>query len=303
MMRSILAGALCAALVAGPEPAHAQKNGTERYRVRKGDTLELLAAEYYGNRIHKIYIMVENGLDHDRPLKPGQRLRIPVSQRITTAAGDTLAGLAETYLGSAERARYLAEFNHLEPGTTLALGQEIVVPMRVSYKAKGTEKLRDVALGLFADAKRARLLRSYNGLDSNVLSPGQVISVPVPKVRVQASKRPPADADAVTRAAKRRDMSKRALQSLPRAETAWRSGDFALVKHELTKLDLDYLDTELASRAGLLLGSAYIAFGDADSALATFSKVAQRNPGLELDKKAHSPKVIKLWRRATDSQP
>ena len=51
-------------------------NGIERYRVRKGDTLELLAAEYYGNRIHKIYIMVENGLDHERALKPGERVVI-----------------------------------------------------------------------------------------------------------------------------------------------------------------------------------------------------------------------------------
>ena len=120
------------ALLAPAASAQPPDSGIERYRVRKGDTLELLAAEYYGNRIHKIYIMVENGLDHERALKSGERLRIPVSERITTAEGDTLEGLAESYLGSASRARYLAEFNNLDEGTTLPLGQEILIPLRVS---------------------------------------------------------------------------------------------------------------------------------------------------------------------------
>lgn len=278
-------------------------SGIERYKVRKGDTLELLAAEYYGNRVHKIYLMVENGMDHERVLKPGEKLRIPISERITTAAGDTLSGLAESHLGTAERAKYLAEFNGLEVDTTLAVGQELVVPLRVRYRAKGDEKLRDIALGLFADAKRAELLRDYNGLNTDTLTAGQVISIPVPKVEVQASKRRPPSADEDERASKRNDMMRKAALALPIAKAAWRAGDFASVKHQLTRLEFEYLDASFATDAGILLGAVYIAYDDTDSALSTFSKVLSRSPGLSLDKKQHSPKVRAIWERAKENQP
>lgn len=300
MIRSSLVALTLALALALPLHALAQPGGNERYRVRKGDTLELLAAEYYGNRAHKIYIMVENGLDHDKPLKRGQRLRIPVSQRITTSNGDTLSALAETYLGSKDRGSYLAEFNNLAPGTTLALGQELTVPMRVNYKAKGKEKLRDVALSLFADAKQAKLLRDYNALESDELTAGQVLSVPLPKVQIQASKYRPPDAEASARAEERRRVTERALRTLPKVRNAWRAGNFALVKHELTQFDFDYLDTDMATDAGILLGSAYIAFNDEDSALKAFGKVAQRNPELVLSPKEHSPKVLKVWKLASE---
>ncbi len=298
-----LAIALAAAIAfVVPTSADAQpSNGNERYRVRKGDTLELIAAEYYGNRIHKIYIMVENGLDHDKPLKRGQRLRIPVSQRITTSAGDTLGALAETHLGNSSRAAYLAEFNNLQATTTLAVGQELTIPMRVNYRANGNEKLRDIALSLFADKKQADFLRDYNGLEGDELTAGQIISVPVPKVQIQESKYRPPDADASARVIERSKMMARAIRAMPRARNAWRSGDFGVVKQELTKLELDYLDTALATEAGVLLGSAYIAFEDTDSALATFSKVLRRDKDIVLSPKEHSPKVRSVWRQVVDS--
>ncbi len=299
--RCVCVIAVLAALTVLPSYVLAKPTpGIEQYRVRKGDTLELLAAEYYGNRVHKIYLMVENGLDHDRPLRPGERLRIPVSERITTAAGDTLAGLAESHLGSADRAKYLAEFNQLDQNTTLALGQELIVPLRVRYRAKGNEKLRDIALGLFADAKRAALLRDYNRLDTDTLRPGQVISVPVPKVEVQVSKQRPPSADEDARAARRSEMLGRAALALPKARAAWRDGDFSAAKHELTRLDLDYLDARFAVEAGVLLGAVYIAFADMDSALAAFAKVQTRAPSLVLDKKKYSPKIRAVWQRATE---
>jgi LysM repeat protein len=284
-----------------PTLGHTQNRGHERYKVRKGDTLELLAAEYYGNREHKIYIMVENRLDHDVALKRGQRLKIPVSQQITTAEGDTLQSLAASYLGAEHRDKYLAEFNNLAPDETLALGQSITVPLQVNYRAAGNETLRNVALSLFADARQAALLRNYNDLESDELEAGQVIAVPVPKVRLQPSKHRPTDAEASERQAKRRQMIDKAQRSLPRAESAWRNGNFALVKRLLTLLDLDYLDSALATQAGVLLGKVYIAYEDDDSALASFSKVLARNPRHKLDPKKHSPKVRKLWQRAASN--
>lgn len=296
MRRLALAIALALALpaaVLAQQPA-----GTERYRVKKGDTLEILAAEYYGNREHKIYIMVENGLDHDRALKPGERLRIPRSEETTAAVGDTLAGLAAQHLGDARRAPYLAEFNGLPADASVAAGQTVRIPLRVTYKATREERLRDVALSLFADASKAKLLQAYNFLEADQLEPGQAISVPIFNVEVQAAKQRPRDPESQARRAKRADMLERASIALPEARSAWRDGDFAAVKRELTKLDFDYLDAPLAVEVGVLLGSAYIAFDDLDSALATFSRALERVPDHQLSAYEHSPKVRELWRRA-----
>ncbi len=173
--------------------------------------------------------------------------------------------------------------------------------MRVNYRANGNEKLRDIALGLFADAKQADFLQAYNGLESDELRKGQIISIPVPKVQIQASKHHPPDADASNRAAERLRMTERAQRTLPQARNSWRIGDFGRVKQILTQLQFDYLDTDQASEAGLLLGAAYIAFDDVDSAVATFAKVLRRNPTLTLAAKDHSPKVRKVWVQAVEN--
>ena len=64
MKRALLALAVCALLAA---PARADRDYLT-YKVRPGDSLALLAAEYYGDRNHAVFIMVANKLDHPRPL-------------------------------------------------------------------------------------------------------------------------------------------------------------------------------------------------------------------------------------------
>jgi len=83
--------ALIALALAVATPAHAQ-DATKSiviHKVTKRDDLQLLAAEYYGDRNKVIFIMVENHMEHPRALKTGERLRIPVSRNITTKPGDT----------------------------------------------------------------------------------------------------------------------------------------------------------------------------------------------------------------------
>src|SRR5262249_32246274 len=103
------------------------------YRVKQGDTLELIAAEFYGDRSKALFIAAENKLTRPRPLRPGERLRIPVSREVTTAPGDTFESLAMTYLGSARRGGFLADWSGIAQDVSLPAGTSITIPFTITY--------------------------------------------------------------------------------------------------------------------------------------------------------------------------
>jgi hypothetical protein len=276
---------------------------TVTHRVQAGDTLELLAAEYYGDRADSLFIMAANHMLHPRPLKKGEKIRVPVSREITTSVGDTFESLAQAYLGDKRRARLLAGFNGLTPDDSLAAGTVLSVPFTISYTAEFDIGLDKIAEAYFGDASKAPVLRDYNFLDKDVLAKGETIDVPIYHVKVREAMLPPVDAEAKARSEKRRVMQDQASTVLPNARAAWRAGDFAAVKRELAPIsgDAAYLDVKLAVEIGVLLGGAYVATGDNDSAIAMFKGVLARRPNQELDAYHFSPKIRETWKRAVDS--
>lgn len=268
------------------------------YKVRPGDTFALLAAEYYGDRNHAVFILVANKLDHPRPLKPGEKIRIPVSRTVTAAVGDTLDGLAQTYLGDRRRARYLAAFNGLAVDDSLAAGAPLTIPFHVVHTAAGPESLADIAAAYFGASDNAKLLRGYNFLDRDALAAGESIVVPINHVKVRASAMPPIDAESKARTHKREEMTELATRVLPRARAAWRAGAYAEVKRELIAVELDFIDGTRAAELGQLLGAAYVALDDDDSARAAFTRVLERRPKTTMSAYRFSPRVTAVWQRS-----
>jgi LysM repeat protein len=288
-------GLACLALALAP--AAANRDAID-HRVKKGDTLELLAAEYYGDRNHQIFIMVANDLQHPRALSPGERLKIPASREITADVGDTFESIAAVYLGDPRRGRFLAAFNGAGANESLAAGTPLSIPFQILHRAAAVESLADIAAAYFGDSKNGTLLRQYNFLDKDALQPGESIAIPIHHVRVRSSKLPPPDKAAKERSEKRRRMQESADAALPEARAAWRRADFARLKRELTRLDPDFLDAAAAVELGVLLGSAYVATGDVESALAAFRRALERRPGHALDAYGWSPKIREAWQRA-----
>lgn len=293
---------LAALVLAAPARAQDATVDTITYRVRDGDTLALIAAEYYGDRKKAIFIMVENRITHPRPLKPGERLKIPVNREITTAPGDTFETLAGTFLGDGRRGVFLAEFNGLSPDDRLPAGTQLQIPFTVTHRAAGTESFSQIAAAYFNDKSQAETLRRYNFLtDKQALAKDEAIQVPIFNVRLQASKMPPIDPDAKTRRAARREAAQRAATTIPRAWAAWRTGDIKVIETLMFDIDIDYLDTGEAIDVALLRGLAAAAQGNKELAIEHFKAVRARAESHVLRKFDYSPKILELWTQAGGS--
>jgi LysM repeat protein len=301
-MRRIL---LALAILIAAVPAHAQElpSDTVTIRARPNDSLALLAAEYYGDRNRAIFIMVANKIVHPRPLKAGERIKIPVSRQVITSPGDTFETLAAAYLGNALRGTFLAEFNNLSPDETLASGTSLSIPFTVTHTATTMESIASIAAAYFGDTKNATLLRQYNFLEKDTIEKGEQLIVPIFNVRLSASKMPSIDADSKARRERQKEVQERAAKAIPAAKQAWRTGDFAEVKAALAEVELylDYLDTTQAVEVGVLLGSLHVAFNDTKPALEAFKRVLERKSNHQLSAYEVSPKVLSVWKEAGGS--
>lgn len=284
------------------------------YRVKRGDTLEILAAEYYGDRRHAVLVAAENGIDPVRqpfaePLRPNTRLRIPVNRQITTDVGDSLASLASVHLGDERRAKFLAGFNEerrleLPADAPLAAGQVLEIPIQFRHRVKPEETLASLAASYFGAERKADLIREYNFLDTETVTPGTLLVIPIHRITVQPTRRAEPDDAARARAEQHREMQASALSAMAASRMAWRDGDYTAVKDTLSPLELDYLFTADVVEIGVLLGSAWVALDEPEKARAVFRAVLARAPAQVLDPHQVSPKIRAVWEQArTAAEP
>jgi LysM repeat protein len=286
-------------LVALCSTALAQSTSTQIYKVKPKDTLEVIAAEYYGDRAHATFIVAENKLKNGR-VQPYQKLRIPVTKEITTAKGQTFASLAETYLGDERRATFLAEYNDLPVDDSLATGTAITIPFHVAHTAEANESLALIAARFYKDGKQADLLQRYNFLEGTSIEKGEQLLVPVLTVRVRPSKLPPLDTEAKDRRRQVAKIAEATAIALPAARAAWLQGDFSHVKSLLEPFSdqLEYMNSATAVAVGLLLGKAHLAFDATTDAISAFKQVRERRKDYKLTAYSDSPKVIEAWKAA-----
>lgn len=264
------------------------------HTVRRGDTIELLAAEYYGRRDFAVYVLLANGLARPRTLKPGEKVSIPTAWRYKIVEGDTFSGLAKRLLGDERRAAFLADINHVALSATLAIGDEIVIPYHGIHVAASREDVGSLAATFYGDRDRAEMLRRYNFRTGRSLAKGDSIIIPLTDVRARL----PEDPESEKRARQQREMTAKARDALTRAQEAWRVGDYEAARSALVPLDHAYLDADLSARAAFLLASAYIALGDRDSALRELTIVRDRRPDFIVRADETSPKIGDAWKKA-----
>jgi hypothetical protein len=290
-------------LVLLPTLAFAQGEDSVGYRVHQGDTLDVVAAEYYGDKSLAPFIVTENHLlepkqAKPRGLRPGERIKIPVTREIATAKGEGFEALAQTYLGDSKRASFLADYNGIPIDENLAAGTVLQIPPHVTHVASSGESFAMISTFYFGDAKQADMLKRYNSSDRNGIDKGE--SIVVPLLRAHSLKLAPLDGDGKDRHELQKKAQAAAATALPRARALWMSGDFAGVKTLLAPIaeQADFLDAPTAVDVGLLLGKAHVAFDEQDAAVAAFTQVVDRMPRTTLSAYSDSPKVLDAWRKA-----
>lgn len=278
--------------------AAAADTATAIYRVKQKDTLDLIAAEYYGDRAYGAFIVVENKLK--KGVQPSMRLRIPITREITAAKGDTFATLAQTYLGDEKRGQFLAEYNNLPVDESLATGTALTIPFQITYVSETGESLGAIAARFYGDSKHAELLKRYNFMDKSTLDKGEALEIPVFTVRVRPGKLPPLDTESKDRRRQLAKITEMAAFALPAARAAYAQGDFAHVRDELAPFadQLEYLDSGSAVAIGMLLGKAHIAFENTAAAVKAFAQIHDRKAAFKIRAYDESPKVLAAWKQA-----
>ena len=289
------------------------------YSARSGDTPESIAADYYGNRSQAIFILETNGLERDKPLKPGQKVRIPTAFHYRVRKGDTLEGLAKRFLDDGRRAPFLAAFSGLRPTDKLREGQDLLIPFQHVHRTEVPESLQSVARSFYGDASKAKLLADYNFRTAPMLAKGERVLVPIGHVHIRAVKLQPvverpvgkmkeAPAPVVMVAppkeAQKREaeLAEKVGKSLAIAEKAYKDGSYSDVPAVLDKV----LTEEEPSEAQLaelfrLKAFAYVALGLDELAVNAFREVLARKPDVALDEATVSPKIRAALERAKKS--
>jgi hypothetical protein len=178
---------------------------------------------------------------------------------------------------------------------TLTIGDELIIPYHATHTAAAREELAALAATFYGDPEKADWLRRYNfRRDAKPLNKGDSIIIPL----IDVHARLPEDPEAEKRAHKQREMMARATEALPRAQDAWKIGDYATVRSTLVNLDDEFMDADMTAASAFLLGSAYIALGDKDSARREFTIVRERRPDFVVRPDESSPKICDEWKRA-----
>lgn len=294
MARLLLATALLAAPVAA---------GAHDHVARAGETLDQLATTYYGAVERSMIIRAANGFLHpdDGRLIEGERVKIPEVTYHRATAGDTWETIADRYLGSPRRGRFLAEMNGVDPTSVLAEGQIVKVPYQLLYVLAPDESLKSVAKQYLGGAFPASWLHSYNLFKKKkTLGRGDALLVPLVNVELTAAaKARIGEAAGGDPTAADREFQAEAARAIARLREDYVKGRYVRVVADAERL-LGSGKLTVPQQIGVYkyLASAYVAFRDREAAVAVFGEALARQPDMDLSPITTSPKILEAFREA-----
>ena len=302
-MKRLLTAALALTLVLGT----AASASAHTHIARIGETLEQLAFRYYDNPDLEIVIRAANGFVHpdDGRLTQGERIEIPEVIYHRLRKGESWATLADRYLGSPKRARFLAELNDHKEEHFPAEGTIIKVPYQVLHILASDEKLRSVTRIYYGKKRSASWLQKYNLTRKKRFRRGDAVLVPLIDVEfseIERKKIEKARAERYTNKDKKKQV--KAIGGIRALKEQFGKGQYVemiatgqllLVKGGLTN----------AQKVGVhqFLAFAYVALGSKQIAMESFYEALKLQPDMDLSPLTTSPKILAVFRQARETAP
>ena len=227
------------------------------YKVKKGDTLELLAGRFLDDKRRVNALAQLAGMKPGDKLKEGQELTVPFVHRHVAGPGETLQSVSKLFYGDASKTKMLQEAN-FRPNTSLTKGERVVVPIAHVH-------VRAAKLALLASATPAAPKKPTPSLAA---APAKIVQE------------------------KETELAARVADALKEAERNYASGNYSDVASQLDKVLAaeDPSESQLADIFQMKAMS-YVALGMDELAVSAFREVISRRPSIKLDEAMVSPKI------------
>jgi len=272
--------------------------------ARAAETLDQLAARYYGRVELAMAIRAANGFVHpdDGRLIQGERIELPEVTYHRVREGETWEQIAEQYLGSSRRGPFLAELNGSDPAEALPEGRIVKVPYQLLHILAPDETLKSVVRLYLGRKHSQRWLKEYNLTQKKKFGRGDALLVPLIDVEFTDEQRRRIDEE---RGARYKVEDQRtqidAVAQIAVLREGFATGRYVeMVAVGQRLLHAGTLTVPQQIGVHKYLAFAYVALGQRELAQAAFGEALRLQPGMELSPITTSPKILAAFQEARE---
>ncbi len=271
-------------------PCHA----TVYHTLRKGESLAIVAKQYYGDPGKAIFLLEYNGVRDPRTVKPGRRIVIPEVKFHQVQRGDTLALIAKRYLNDAKKSRALAQLNRIQDPKSLTPGTKVTIPVEILHTVRKGESLSSIAKRYYGHFDASKLIARYNGIKDPInLEVGTRLILPISDLHIVKKKKSPSRPSARPSTPPR---GREGEAFLEKGTSDYFMGDYiGSVKNLKKAVASGLTKNDDISKAHRFLAYSYVALNDREKAKDSFRQALRVDPDLQLDPVYVSPKIMEVF--------
>ena len=269
--------------------------------ARDGETLEQLSNFYYGTPDKAIIIRAANGFMHpdDGSVLQGERIEIPGVTYHQVADNEDWYSLANRYLGSSSRAKFLAELNNRDVEASVASGQIVKIPYQLLYIFAPDETIKSVTKLFLGNRQSPRWLQAYNLKKKKKYGRGDALLIPLIDVEyTEAAQKDIEAKDKKKISQDDEDAQIQAVAQITKLREAYSKGkylDMVIIGQKL--LGIKRLTNPQKIGVYQYLAFAYVAFDELPLAESAFRKALELQPSMELSPITVSPKILQVFQK------